>query len=304
MRFRPLGPSGMVVSAVSLALADSAARARATDWVSLIYAAFENGINAFEVTGRHPAIADGLSQALQAVERRLLFIAWRIGTKLSPAGGVIRDFSADGLEMTIEAILARTGIEYIDAVILDDPNAADLSPQALEVLRAMRADGRIHMLGVGGRDDALDAYISTGAFDLLHIPFSLTSGYTELRRLKAAVERDMAVIGYDYFPSDFHERPAPADLKKTLWGRATAPLAGAGTYDFLQKTRNWSPEEVCLAYALTQPALATVQIGADRPERIEALAAVTDRELPPGVSAQIEMARFGVNGADGKARKA
>ena len=307
MRFRPLGGSGIVVSSVSLALADSTVRARANDWVSLIYASFENGINAFEVTGLHPAISDGLTLALQAVERRLLFLAWRLGTRLSPSGGLMRDFSPDSLERTVDAVLARTGAEYLDAVILDDPGVEELSPQALEALRNMRADGRVHRLGVGGRDEALDAYISTGAFDLLQIPFSLTSGWVERRRLRAAIDRDMGIMGYDYFPEAF-QGGSDARPKTSGWGRSNAsPLAGAGTYAFLQHTRNWTPEEICLAYALTQPALATVQINADRVERIEALAAVPDRELPPGVSAQIEMARFAATAEDPndvKARRA
>ena len=70
------------------------------------------------------------------------------------------------------------------------------------------------------------------------------------------------------------------------------------------RTRNWSPEEICLAYALTEPSLATVQIHAERAERLEALAAIPDREMPPGVSAQIEMARFSTAGGDKKARGA
>ena len=66
MRFRHLGSSGMVVSAVSMSLADSPARSRPSDWTSIIYTALENGINAFEVVGRHPAIAEGLGMALRA----------------------------------------------------------------------------------------------------------------------------------------------------------------------------------------------------------------------------------------------
>jgi hypothetical protein len=82
------------------------------------------------------------------------------------------------------------------------------------------------------------------------------------------------------------------------------PLAGAGTYAFLNRTRNWTPEEICLAHALTEPSLASVQVSAERVDRIEALAAIPDKELPPGVSAQIEMARFSDADADRNARGA
>jgi hypothetical protein len=75
-------------------------------------------------------------------------------------------------------------------------------------------------------------------------------------------------------------------------GRARQPLAGVGTYAFLHDTAGWTPEELCLAYALTEPSLATVQIDLGFVDRIEALAAVPDRDTPTGLGAQIEMARF------------
>jgi len=312
MRFRPLGKSGMVVSTISLSLTDRAAVVRPSDWVALIYSAFENGINAFEINGDTPGMIDGLSQALKAVERRLIYVAWRVGTRMGPAGVPVRDFSAQTLARTIDAVLARSGIGYLDAVVLDDPHTEEFSPQAFDQLKLMRADGRTRMLGIAGQDDAIDALLTTGAFDVFYLPFSLISGWEARRRLKAAIERDMGVIAYDYYPRAFHgvggaapksggwiarpKSPAPAP-------RAN-PLAGAGTYAFLERTRNWSPEEICLAYALTEPSLASVQISAERSERVEALAAIPDREMPPGVSAQIEMARFSAVGAEKKARGA
>jgi hypothetical protein len=43
---------------------------------------------------------------------------------------------------------------------------------------------------------------------------------------------------------------------------------------------------------MTEPSLCTVQVAADQIDRVEAMAAVCERELPSGVPAQIEMARF------------
>jgi len=301
MRFRPLGGSGMVVSAVSMSLADSAARSRPSDWMSIIYTALENGINAFEVVGRHPAIAEGLGMALQSIERRLVFVSWRIGSAIAPSGATIRDFSPDSMRNLTESAIARSGLGYLDAVVLDDPHSNELSPQALELLKTMREQGRTRMLGVAGEDDAIDAYISVGAFDLLCTPFSLTSGWKERLRLKAAVERDMGVMGYNYFPDAFHKG---APMTKPMRATAQNPLVGMGTYAFLDNTSNWKSEELCLAYALTEPCLASVQIVADRADRLESLAAITERDLPPGVGAQIEMARFSPQANADRARRA
>jgi len=139
MRYRPLGKSGMVVSTISLALSERAAIARPADWMALIYAAFENGINAFEVSGDSPAMLDGITQALRAVERNLVYVAWRVGTRTGPAGAVVRDFSAQNLNRTVDALLKRTGIGYLDAVVLDDPHTEPWRPSRRCAPMAARA---------------------------------------------------------------------------------------------------------------------------------------------------------------------
>jgi hypothetical protein len=113
----------------------------------------------------------------------------------------------------------------------------------------------------------------------------------------------MAVIGFGFYPEQFHGGGA-SPAKKGWWGGAENPLAGVGTYAFLERTSNWTAEELCLAYALTEPSLATVQISADRTERIDALSEIPERDLPPGVAAQIEMARFAATATAPKARRA
>ena len=302
MRFRPLGVSGMVVSAVSMSLADSGARSRPADWTPIIYAALENGINAFEVVGRHPAIAEGLGMALRSVERRLVFVAWRIGSTFSPNGAPTRDFSPEGMQRTIQSAIARSGLGYLDAVILDDPDGTELTGPGLEMLKGLREQGHARMLGIAGENEAIDAYISVGAFDILCTSFSLNSGWKQRLRLKAAIERDMGVFGYNYYPEAFH-RGASMSVKPQS-GRNVSPLAGAGTYAFLDNTPKWKGEELCLAYALTEPCLASVQIVADRPDRLEQLAAISERDLPPGLGAQIEMARFSPQAEAQRSRRA
>jgi aryl-alcohol dehydrogenase-like predicted oxidoreductase len=290
MRYRPLGNTGMAISAVSLSLTDSNAR-RANDWIALIYAGLENGINAFEVAGCHPFLIDGFGQAMKAVDRSLLFIAWRLGWVVTPSGAMARDFSADSLTAAVEAAIARSDVQYLDAAILDDPAESELSPQALEAMKGLKAAGRIRMLGVSGGDEATDTYISTGAFDVLATTFNLLSGWKERLRLKAAIDRDMAVIGYGYHPNI--QRDRSPTKRPALWGRSDVhPLEGAGSYTFLDETSKWTAEELCLGYALTEPSLCTVQIFPDRVERVGQLASVAERELPSSVPAQIEMARF------------
>jgi len=148
----------------------------------------------------------------------------------------------------------------------------------------------------------MDAYVSTGAFDVLATPYHVDSEWRVRSRVRAAKEQDMAVLAYGYFPdalSTLKKATAAHQPKKGLFGfgssgrKKSDPLAGAGTFAFLHQTNNWDPESICLAHVMTDPAMCSVLVHANDEERINKLAAVPDRDMPPGLSAQIEMARVG-----------
>jgi aryl-alcohol dehydrogenase-like predicted oxidoreductase len=286
----------MAASALTLSLTDETA-ARGTEHVrQLVFAALEAGINSYHVAGAHPELAAVLGEALAVVERRLLCVSLRLGVS-SGRTGVTRDFSPEALTGAVDHALNASRFEHLDFVVLDEPGTEELQRDSLEALKALRASGRASLLGVAGDNDAMDAYISTNAFDVLVAPYHLRSGWKERNRLKAGVDRDMGILAYGWFPDEFANPKATEAItttKKGLFGgsRAETPLQGMGTYQFLHKTSNWTAEEICLSYVLTEPALSTVLIEARDVEHLEALARVPEREMPPGLSAQVEMARF------------
>jgi len=103
----------------------------------------------------------------------------------------------------------------------------------------------------------------------------------------------MGVIACEPFPPALAGMlEATEEETKPGWFKKPKPLAGVGTYAFLAATRGWSAEQLCVAYALTEPAISTVQMPVETRERLTELAAAADRDLPSTVSAQIEMARF------------
>lgn len=293
MRYRPLGASGMALSVVSLKLEDHPGM-RAADWTALGYAALENGVNSFEIAGRDPAILDGVSVALQSVNRRLVYVSLRLGN--TPEGR--RDFSASTLIRTLQAAIARSGLEYIDIAMLDDPSSEELPAESLTALKAIRQQGAVSMLGVCGKDDAIDSYILTEAFNVLATPYNMLSGWRDRNRIRMAQERDMSVIGYDFYPDTIRTRgqvePISGPAKMGLFRRAAQSAAKpqVDPYAFLDDTPQWTAEEVSLGYVLTEPALASVQIVCAHAEHLAALADVPDRDLPSGLGSRVEMARF------------
>lgn len=293
MRYRPLGGQGTVVSAVSLRL--RAGELSPDEAIARIHGAVEQGVNFFDLPGDDPTVLSAVGDALTSVDRDLLVLAVRIGR-----GG---DFEAQTLQREIVDALRRLRVNYLNVIIVDDPQPGAPGPQVVSMLKAARASGKVRMLGVAGSDEALDACIALDVFDLLLSPFNLTSGWRERRRLMEAGKRDMAIVGEDPWPEVFRPKAAAAQAPLSLLARAfrprapTDPLAGVGTYAFLDQTPSWTSEQICLAYALTDVKLASVQVEADDLEHLAMLAAVADRELPAATAAQVEMARFSEAGA-------
>ena len=277
MRYRPFGRAGQTISAISLALTDKPDSD--AQRIKLVHAALEAGINGFEL--RDAAAAPALGRALQALDRRMVILS--LG--LRGAGRLDRDDVLSAVELPL--LTGRLG--RLDAVIVEDP--ARLTAEGWRALEVARVSGRLRMVGVGG--EGAEAAMDRAEINLLAATHHLGSTWSDRNRLKAAVAADLTVIGHGHHPS-FEVAGREGPVRRGLFGlgRKPAPIERTTGYEFLQRTPGWSAGEICLAYALAEPALASVVVEAATVEEVERLAAVTERETPTGLSAQIEMARF------------
>lgn len=298
MRYRPFGPAGQAVSALTLSLGARDIAAGPEAGRELIYSALEAGINSYRLETADPVLAEVLGQALKHVDRRLVQVSLTLGAGDGRRGSD-RDFSAEGITSSIDKALHASGLGWFDLAILDEPGDHELPQSTLNALKALRATERVRLLGISGDGEVMDTYVSTGAFDVLATPFHVNVPWQIRSRLRAARESDMAIFVYGYFPASLDTEKKAANLhqpKRGLFGFGGSkakggPLAHAGTFAFLHRTNNWSAEAICLAYALTDPSVSSVMIEASDIERLNALAQVPDRDMPPGLAAQIEMAR-------------
>jgi aryl-alcohol dehydrogenase-like predicted oxidoreductase len=168
----------------------------------------------------------------------------------------------------------------------------------LSSLRRLKEADVVQQLGVAGHGDALEADMESGFFDAVITPFNLLSSWRDRNLVRRALESQLGVISCDSCPVELEALVEAAEAEtKPGWFKKPKPLAGAGTYAFLQTTSGWSAEQLCLAYALTEPAVATVQLAVADRKHLAAIASVADRDLPSTVSAQIEMARFSAESA-------
>jgi aryl-alcohol dehydrogenase-like predicted oxidoreductase len=297
MRYRPFGNSGKAVSALSLSLRETSSIPTPQAWRNLLFTAFENGVNCFEGVHGGAVPAEGLAAAIPAVERGLLFLSWRI------EGDPRRPLGSELLGQIVRDALQQTGAGYFDLLTLDEAALAALTDDGRMFLGDIHSAGLALQIGLRGDGDGVDEVIVDPAFEVLSTPFSLVSDWRVRRRVREATGANMVAIAYDPMPNEML-KPAAAPSKGSLLHRRwVSPLSGAGTYAFLHATPGWGADELCLAYALTEPAFATVQIDAAAGLDIERLAGVADRDLPTGVPAQIEMARFAA-GRDEDQRRA
>jgi len=288
MRYRPFNQAGLAVSAITLTLEPSS---QSEDNLSeakrrgLVFAALEAGINSFELVGLAPDWHAVLRSAIEAAGRNVLVLTLRAP---SPKG----EHGADGrLNAQVRASLEQIGVERFDAVVLD-PDVA-ISAQAPALLQALRDQGLAGMVGVacGRGGPSLD--IIQAGYGILATPFGLQADAGLRKRLRTVVEHNISLIGYDF--CDMGSAPAlnaepPKGLARLF--KRPAAVAEADPYEFLHRTPGWIAQEIALAYALTEPSLATIRVQTTDIATLDRLAKAVERELPTGAAAQIEMARF------------
>ncbi|HEX7758322.1 MAG TPA: aldo/keto reductase [Caulobacteraceae bacterium] len=291
MRYRPVGKSGMSISALCLKLRGERCGADPDAWLALIHAAFENGVNAFEVSNPTPALLEGLAHAARSVERRLIFVSLRL-----PDG-----LASDDVSREIDQVLSATGLECLDLASLSGD--ADVPNEVIWALEELRATARLKRLGIVVETEAANQHLHGGAFDVLLAPFNLLSGWRERLCVRTAAEKSMSVIAFNHFPEDARTIAEPKAVKRRWFSKPAYPLAGMGSYNFLHDTQGWNAEEICLGFALTETAVASVLLEVDDLKHLAAVAEVTERDLPAAVAAQIEMARFSAERDAGTERR-
>jgi aryl-alcohol dehydrogenase-like predicted oxidoreductase len=278
VRYRPFTASGQSISAISLSIGQGR---NAAENYQLICSALECGVNAFSFAASDEGAAEALRQAVAVVGRRVLILVLRL------------DIQGPPLDRQVRGALDITGATYLDAAMLDHPAPGSLSASDFTDLDSLRASRRVVRLGLAVEAAEAGEYLDRLDFDILAMRYNVCSGWPERNLLKNAAGRGMTVLGYGYQVEPEDAGAEPPDLKglaRLLRRAAKPPMPKA--YDFLKQTPGWSSGQITLAYALTEPALASVLIEDVDAREIEALSHAVETELPAGVAAQIEIARF------------
>jgi D-threo-aldose 1-dehydrogenase len=176
------------------------------------------------------------------------------------------DFSADGVTRSLEASLARLGLDRVDIALIHDPDdhAEQAFREAYPALEKLRAAGVVRAIGAGmNQAELLTRFVTDTDVDVVLVAgrYTLLDQSAVAELLPAALRRGVSVIAGGVFNS----------------GVLAAPGAGA-TYDYQVAPaalleRAGRLEETCARFGvplraaaarfpLTHPAVASVLIGA------------------------------------------
>ncbi len=293
MRYRPFGRSGLALSTIGLRLKSETFGRNHTLMQKLIVSALENGVNTYHFDSLDVPFLRAAAEAFSVVDRKLLFISV---TAHEPFQATDPDaYALAPLKERLRGAIKDSGLQWLDLLYFAPPGAADLPKDSLDFLHSLQKSKMLRYLGGMGETDDITGLIASDQFSVIQTRFDIDSSWDKRRKIDDAVVRDMNVIATDFFPAIYRKASdvVPKEARRGFFGgKAKSPLAGAGTHAFLHQTPDWTPEALCLGYALSQSSMSCILIDAESTEHLEALAEVPERHLPSSVPAQIEMARF------------
>ncbi len=315
MKTRTLGHAGIAVSEFGFGGASLGNLYRAVDdstAVRAVAAAFEAGVRYYD-TAPHYGLGlseDRLGKALAGRRRDDFVVSTKVGRLLVPdpdgAGRTdidngfdvpattrrVWDFSADGVRRSLEESLERLGLDRIDVVLIHDPDESDDPEGALTkaypALHELRAQGVVGAVGVGSKQpEIIGRFVTETDIDVI----MLAGRYTLLEQpalddlLPACQARGVSVLNVGVFNSGLLAKDWPADDAHYEYGDTPENLLHrARQIATVCQRYGTSLPRAALAFAAAHPTVASVVVGAGRPDHITRNAELVAAPLPdPGL---------------------
>jgi D-threo-aldose 1-dehydrogenase len=304
---RPLGRSTVSVTALSLGtapLGNLFTPVTDAQAAAVVDAAFDVGIGYVDTAPHYGAglAEERVGRALAGRDRSTFTLSTKVGRLLrplrpgetadpqgfvdAPARAREWDFSAAGIRASVEASLARLGLDRIDVALLHDPDDPAHEREVYEAgyaaLAQLRAQGVVGAIGAGMNQSAmltrfvhdfdLDVVLCAGRYTLLD-QSALADLLPECARRGTSV-----VIGgvynsglladpkpgarFDYGPAQA-ETVRTAEALAELCGRYGVPLKAAA-----------------VQFPLRQPAVASVLVGCKNAAEVRENAAMFEHSIP------------------------
>lgn len=250
----------------------------------------EQGINHIDTSPLYGDSERRLGIALEGIPRDSYTLSTKTGTHPQRRG----DYSWDGTLWSVENSLRLLKTDYIDVLLVHDPESMEpvLAPRgALEALEHLKEQGVIRHIGLGQRrHDFHRQAIETGRFDVIltyndYHPTRTTAQESGL--LEVAAKHDVGVLNGSPFGHGLLAVDPDAHSDRFRWVPERDKEAARRFHRWCTE-RGVSKAAVILQFCLRQPLIhCTLTGGKDRAELTENLRAATET-LPEWVWAELD----------------
>ncbi len=307
MKTRPLGVHGPAVSEIGFgawALGGQWGGQNDADSVAALHAALDAGVNFIDTAQGY---GDGRSERVVAQVLRDRSEGVFVATKTPPADGPWPPspycrwqdrYNAAYLRQNVNERLKNLGVERIDLLQLHSwTRAWNDDPQPLLILRQLRDEGKINLIGVSTPEQDQDCVVDlmrSGLVDVVQIIFNIFDQEPAAQILPVAAETGTGVIvrvamdegaltgkySPDHlFPAnDFRSHYFAGDRLARTLNRVAAIREDVARFGLLDR---FSMADVALKFALSPAAVSTVIAGIRNVEQAQKNTRVSDlADLP------------------------
>ena len=279
-----------------------------------VYAAWQTGVRYFDTA---PHYGLGLSerrlgQALKGFPRDEFVVSSKVGRLLVPnprptgrdnAEFAVpddlrrqRDYSRDGVLRSIEATLARTGLDRLDVVYVHDPDDywQQAVGEAIPALADLRTQGVLGAIGVGmNQSPMLARFLRETPVDVVMI----AGRYTLLAQdaldgaLAAAATEGKSVVAVGVFNSGILSRPRAEPGSKFDYEDAPAEvIARANRIAEICEQHGTSLPAAAIAFPLAHPCVVNVTLGMRSAAEVQQNVDAYNTHVPAGLWSDLRAA--------------
>ena len=274
MRYRPLGKTGLIVSEIGLGCASWWGQ-KAFDErqaVKLVHAALDHGVTFFDTGAAYSGgeAEPRLGRALKGRNLDRVVVATKAGTR-HDGRRVIRDFSLEGIEASVERSLRNLGLETLPLLQLHGPAAAELDDKMLAMLGGLKRRGLVQALGVNSFDPALiEHVVGLPIFDVVMVDYNVLRPERAPLIARAAGQGKGVLAGMALAMGHANRQVlrlrAPRDVWYALRAMKNhrADVARGARFGFLSQISDMTGAQAALAYVLSDPNVSCAVVGTTR----------------------------------------
>jgi len=306
MRDRPLGTTGLRVSALGLGCNNFGVRLDAAAARRIIGAALDAGITFFDtadVYGLRGGSETILGEALGARRKDVVLVS-KFGVAMDDEGR-LKGGSARYVASAIEASLKRLKTDWIDLYYYHRPDPATPIEETLRALDVLIAQGKVRYIGCSNMSTAQIAEAQRVAqanglsrFIVCQEQYNLLSRKIETDVIPALEAYHLALIPYFPLASGMltgkYQQGAPIEPGTRMsYKRYSDRFLNNENFHIVEELRefcakrNRSLVELAFGWLLSKPVIGCVIAGASTPEQIQQNAAAIDWRLDAAEMAEV-----------------